>query len=47
MSATGVRGAWLRHGLQTFKMRLKALEARAAAEGWVYTEAQVAALEKK
>jgi transposase InsO family protein len=47
VSPTGVRGAWLRNGLQTFKLRLKALEAKAAAEGLVYTEDQIAALEKR
>ena len=47
VSPTGVRGAWLRHGLQTFKLRLKALEAKAAADGLVFTESQLAALEKR
>ena len=47
VSPTGVRGAWKRNELHTFKLRLKALEAKAAAEGLVYTESQIAALEKR
>lgn len=45
VSSGGVRSIWLRHELQTFKKRLLALEERAAKEGIVYTEAQLAALE--
>lgn len=47
VSPTGVRSVWLRHGLQTFRLRLAGLEKKAAAEGLVLTEAQVAALERK
>ncbi len=45
VSSGGVRSIWLRHNLETFKKRLIYLEERAAKEGIVYTEAQLAALE--
>ena len=47
VSPTGVRSVWLRHGLQTFRLRLAALEKKAAEEGLLLTEKQVAALERK
>jgi transposase InsO family protein len=47
VSPTGVRSVWLRTGLQTFRLRLAALEKKVAEEGIVLTERQVAALERK
>ncbi len=47
VSPGGVRCIWLRHGLESLKKRLNRLELKAANEGFLLTESQLAALEKK
>jgi transposase InsO family protein len=46
ISAGGVRSVWIRHDLEAFQKRLKALEAKAAQDGILFTESQLQALEK-
>ena len=46
LSPGGVRSIWLRHGLETIKLRLNRLEKWATEEGNILTESQVQALEK-
>ena len=46
ISPGGVRSIWIRHGIETFQKRLKALESKMAAEHMILTETQGQALEK-
>lgn len=46
VSAGGVRSIWQRYNIETFDKRLKKLEEKAAKEDILYTEEQLAALEK-
>ncbi|MDE1466024.1 IS481 family transposase [Spartinivicinus poritis] len=46
VSENGVRSIWLRHNLESFKMRLAALEAKVAQDGYVLTERQLQVLKK-
>ena len=47
VSGSGVRSIWLRHNLENFKKRLKALEDKVANEGIILSDEQIAALERK
>lgn len=47
ISGSGVRSVWLRHNLENFKKRLKALKEKVARDDIELTDSQIAALERK
>ena len=47
VSGSGVRLIWVRHNLENFKKRLKALEENVANDGTTLTDTQVTVLDKK
>lgn len=47
VSGSGVRSIWLRHNLENFKKRLKALEVKVESDGIILSDEQISALEKK
>lgn len=47
ISGSGVHSVWLRHNLENFKKRLKALEEKVARDDIELTDSQIAALERK
>ena len=46
ISGGGVRSVWIRHNLENFKKRLKALEEKVANDNIILTDHQLTALEK-
>ena len=46
VSSSGVRSVWVRNNLESFKKRLKALEAQSAQDNFIFTEEQLKALDR-
>ncbi len=47
MSGGGVPSTWLRHDLEKFKKRVKALEVKVANKDIILTDSQIAAIKEK